>query len=195
MTTLSSEFVSGFVDLLRGLRARYENTKVPEQQRDVWIDLVLILQRAGREIDPVDREGLLEPISDLVVSLYCLDYGVAEPPIQPRKLEHRPQYPRAALFRAHAAAASELLIRSGATASKADSWVATRLSREGYQKPGKSADRRITATTIKAWRKAAREGRPDELLRGAFENVLNRSNSRAKQYLPQMSAMFKNWFK
>jgi hypothetical protein len=170
LTALSSEFVFGFVDLLRWVRDQYENTKDPAEKRALWIDLVRILHRMGREIDPVvDREGLLAPLNDLVVSLYSLDYGVADPPLQPRKLTHRPPHLQGALFRGSAAAASELLIRNGATATEADSWVAKRLSKEGYQKPSKSADPRITAATIKGWRKEARERRPSELVRAQFE--------------------------
>jgi hypothetical protein len=170
MTELSSEFVSGFLDLLRHHLARYANTKDPEEQRDIWIWLVRILHRLAREVDPaVDRKGLLSPVIDLVESLFSLDYGVADPPLQPLKLKHRPPNPRSALFRGFAAAASEFLIRNGATASDADTWVSNRLSRAGYQKRGKSADPRITAATIKGWRKAAREGRPGDLVRGAFD--------------------------
>jgi hypothetical protein len=56
MTTLSSEFVSGFVDVLRWARDEYENAKDPETQREAWTYLIQILHRMAREIDPaVDR--------------------------------------------------------------------------------------------------------------------------------------------
>jgi hypothetical protein len=55
---LSPEFVSGFVDLLRWARDKYENTKDAEIQREAWTYFVQILHRMAREIDPaVDREG------------------------------------------------------------------------------------------------------------------------------------------
>jgi hypothetical protein len=43
MITLSSEFVSGFVGFLRWAPYKYENTKDPEAQREVWSYLVRIL--------------------------------------------------------------------------------------------------------------------------------------------------------
>jgi hypothetical protein len=140
-------------------------------------------------------EALLAPVNDLVLSLFSLDYGIADPPLQPRKLNHRPPSLRWTLFRGRAAAASELLIREGATAPDADSWVAKRLSKEGYQKPGKSADPRITAATIKGWRKAAREGRPDELVRAEFETVLEDGDPQVREYLPELSAIYEVLFR
>jgi hypothetical protein len=195
MTALSSEFVFGFVDLLRWVRDRYEDAKDPAEKREWSIRELNILRRMAREIHPaVDREGLLAPLNDLVLSLFSLDYGVADPSLRPRKLKHRPPDPRWALFRGRAAAASELLIRNGATASEADSWVATRLRREGYQKPGKSADPRITVATIKGWRKAAREGRPDELIRAQFETVVEDCDPQVREYLPELSAVYEVLF-
>ena len=120
MTALSSEFVFGFVDLLRWVRDRYEDAKDPGEKREWSIRELNILRRMAREIHPaVDREGLLAPLSDLVLSLFSLDYGVADPSLRPRKLKHRPPDPRWALFRGRAAAASELLRSgTGATASE-----------------------------------------------------------------------------
>jgi hypothetical protein len=73
--------------------------------------------------------------------------------------------------------------------------VAKRLSREGYKKPAKSADPRITAATIKGWRKAAREGRPDELLRAEFETVLEDGDPQVREFLPELSAIYEVLFK
>ena len=116
MTALSSEFVFGFVDLLRWVRDQCEDAKDPAEKREWFIRELNILRRMAREIDPaVDREGLLAPLSDLVLSLFSLDYGIADPLLRPRKLKHRPTDPRWALFRGGAAAASELLIRNGAS--------------------------------------------------------------------------------
>jgi hypothetical protein len=52
--------------------------------------------------------------------------------------------------------------------------VARRLSREGYGKSGIRGDTRITATTIRGWRKAAREGEPNDLMRIEFERWLDK---------------------
>jgi hypothetical protein len=186
MTILSPDFVSGFVDLLRWVHEGYADAKDPTEKRE-WLGRELnILRRMAREIDPaVDREGLLAPLSHLDISLFSLDYGVADPLLRPRKLKHRPTDPRWALFRGGAAAASQLLIRSGATASEADGWVAKKLDREGYQKPSKTADPRITGATIKGWRKAASEGRPDDLIRAEFEAVVEDRDPQVREYLPQ----------
>jgi hypothetical protein len=130
-------------------------------------------------------------LNELIYSLHCLDYGAVDPPLQPPKLTHRPSDPRWALFRGYAAAASALLIRHGATASAADSWVAKRLSKEGYERPGISGDTRITAATIKGWRKEARERRPGDLLRAAFNTVLEGELPRWDQeYLTLLPAAF-----
>ena len=196
MTELSSEFVSDFMHFLRWVHDRYEGAKDGETQRHLWIDLIEILRRMAREIDrEVDGEGLVAPLNDLVFALFSLDFGVVDPPLQPRKLQHRPSNPRWALLRGRAAAASELLIRNGAPALATDAWVAKRLSREGYQKPGKSTNPRITAATIKGWRKAAREGRRDELMRAEFETVLEDRDPQIKKFLPEVSAMYESLLK
>ena len=194
MTALSSEFVLGFVDFLRWVRDGYENAKDPTVKRDWWTLELRALGRMAREVDPaVDRLGLLFPLNDLLEALYSLDVGTAEPPLQPVKLKHRPPAPRWALFRGYAAAASELLIRNGAAASGADYWVAKRLSRAGYRKPGRSADARITAITIKGWRKEARERGPGELIRAAFDTCLEKDFPFEK-YLPQVAALYRQIF-
>jgi hypothetical protein len=190
MTEATSEPVSVYPDLMRWLHAQYKATKDPKKQRYLWTLYVDLLLRMGLELDPaVGRENQLSPVIDLLESLFNLDYGVADPPLLPRKLEHRPPHPRWAFFRGNAAAASELLILNGATASAADAWVAKRLSGIGYQKPGKSADRRITAGTIKGWRKEAREGGPGELVRRAFDAMLD-DDSPLDRYLPEFSVKY-----
>jgi hypothetical protein len=149
-----------------------------------------LLLNMGLELDPaVGREDLLSPVIDLIESLFILDYGVADPRLQPRKLDHRPPDPRWAFFRGEAAAASELLISRGTTTSAADAWVAKRLSGSGYQKPGKNADPRITAATIKGWRKEAREGGPGELVRRAFDTMLD-DDSPLDRHLPEFSVKY-----
>jgi hypothetical protein len=179
MTALPSEFVIGFVDLLRWVRTGYENTNDPAVKREWFRRQLRILGRMAREIDPsVDDENLLTPLNELIFSLYCLDYGTADPPLQPVKQTYRSQAPRWAQFRGWAAAASELLIRNGATAPEADASVAKRLNSEGYQKPAYRGDTRITAATINGWRKAAREGRPGELMRAAFHTWLDNNGPR-----------------
>jgi hypothetical protein len=196
MTILSPDFVSGFVDSLRWVSEEYKNTKDPEEKLEWFMRELQIFRRMALEIDPaVDREGLAAPLNALVSSLFDLDYGIADPLLRPRKLKHRPTDPRWALFRGGVAAASALLIRNGATASEADFWVAKRLSREGYQKPGKSADPCITEATIKGWRKAAREGRPDELIRVQFKTVVEDRDPQVRECLHELSAVYEFLFR
>jgi hypothetical protein len=179
MTILSPDFVSGFVDLLRWVSEGYADAKDPAEKREWFIRELNILRRMAQEIDlAVDRQGLLAPTIDLIYSLYCLDYGTADPPLQPIKQMHRSQAPRWAQVRGRAAAASELLIRNGAIAPEADAWVAKWLNSKGYQKPAYRGDTRITAATIKGWRKAAREGRPGELMRAEFHTWLDNDGPR-----------------
>ena len=203
MTILSPDFVSGFVNSLRWVSKEYKKAKDPEEKLEWFMRDLQILRRMDREIDPaVDREGLVAPLNALVSSLFSLDYGIADPLLRPRKLKHRPTDPRWALFRGGAAAASELLIRNGATASEADFWVAKRLSREGYQKPGKSADPCITEAadpciteaTVKGWRKAASEGRPDELIRDQFETLVEDRDPQVRECLHELSAVYEILF-
>jgi hypothetical protein len=87
------------------------------------------------------------------------------------------------MFRGYAAGASALLIQSGATALVADTWVAERLRRRGSLKPDTQADRRITAATIKGWRKEARERGPGDLVRTVFDLCL-KNNSPLGRHLP-----------
>jgi hypothetical protein len=139
----------------------------------------------ARKIDPA---AALFPLDALLVSLCSLDLGTAEPPLQPVKLNHRPPDPSWAYFRGGAAAASEQLIRHGARASEADAWVAKRLSRAGYHKPGRSPDTRITAVTVKGWRKEAREGGPGKLVRTAFDTCLE--DAQRAEYSPQVAVLY-----
>jgi integrase len=148
---LSPKLVSRFLDELALINGKYGYATDPLEKRVRWIEELELLGRIAREIHPVIKL-LLEPLDALITALYVLEHGVAEPPLQPAKLKHRPQDPNWSYFRGGAAAASELLIGHGAAASVADAWVAKRLSRDGHQKPFGNSDRRITAVTVKGWR-------------------------------------------
>jgi hypothetical protein len=169
MSTPSPQFLSDLVAQLRVSKAEYANTHDPIKQRTVWIDVLDCIMRTILEIPAVAHEGLLTPLAHLSTSLVDLRFGTADPALQPYRPAHRPPNPGRVRFRAHAAAASELLKRNGATAGDADTWVAKRLSSLGYRQPGSRGDTRITAVTIKGWRKAAREGSRGEVMRDTFE--------------------------
>jgi hypothetical protein len=189
---LDGEFVSEFVNLLRYVHDKYEKSEDGSRKRE-WLAMALgLISRMVREIHPeIDREDLVSPVTKLIDSLSCLDYSTIDPALRPPKLTYRPIDPRWALFRGYAAAASALLIRDGATASMADACVARLLSGEGCQKPGGSGDTRITAATIKGWRKEAREREPGDLLRTAFRNAVEGEDSIwGEEFLRELTATY-----
>ena len=168
------EFRSDFVGHLRKVNECYEGCADPEEKRELWAHVIRMLIFLADKFEPaLTQDGLLNPAYDLCMALYSLDFGVAEPPLQPRHLKHRAPAPRSALFRGYAAAASQLLIGGGARATVADAIVAKRLGKIGYQKAAIRGDRTITAYTIRGWRKEAREGRPGSLMRAAFDTWLD----------------------
>ena len=171
---IEGEFVAEFVDFLRFSHDKYEKGETESGKREWLIRELQIVYRMIREIHPeIDREGVLSPLNELILSLNRLDYGVVDPPLRPAKLAHRPVDPSWAQFRGYAAGAAELLIRGGKRSSTADAAVARLLSEQGYQKPGsRTVNTRITGATIKGWRKEARERRPGDLLRASFDLVV-----------------------
>jgi hypothetical protein len=187
------EFRSDFVGHLRKVNERYEACADPEQKRELWAHVIRMLIFLADKFEPaLTQDGLLAPAYDLCMALYSLDFGVAEPPLQPRHLKHRAPTPRLALFRGYAAAASQLLIGGGTRASVADAIVAKRLGKIGYQKAAISGDRTITAFTIKGWRKEAREGRPASLMRAAFDSWLDKDSS-LENLMPLASNSMKSY--
>ena len=142
--------------------------------------LLELLIRLAERVDPtVDQDRLLAPMYELCTALMSLDHGVAVPPLQRRKLNHRPPDLRHALFRGYVAAASEILIRSGTSGTAADAIVAKRLAKAGWKG--------ISAVTVKGWRKAVREAAPGDLMRGIFDNWLN-DEAGLREILPYVAA-------
>jgi hypothetical protein len=159
----------GFVEMLREIKAAYDGATDPHEKRRLWeiqIDAVMHL------VDKFDTEkaGLTLPLRDLSLALLSLDSGATEPALQPRKTKGRPQSMRAAMFRGHAAAASTVLIRVGLAAPLADARVAARLDELGYRKELNGGG--ITGSTIKGWRKEAREALPSNPMRFAYDHLL-----------------------
>lgn len=119
----------------------------------------------------------LQGLHELGLALEALDGGFAEPILQPRKVKGHPQSAKAALLSGFAAAACEALKRGRVPASIADCVVANCLNAMGYQKSTlaplprarRSAEaQRLTASTIKGWRRKVREARPGDTTREQY---------------------------
>jgi hypothetical protein len=168
----SPEFISRLAAKLRFTNDVFDRTTNPHNKRMQWINQIRMLIDLGNKFEAFGKEELLLPLENLLWALHSLEWGFVELPLAPRKVEHRHRSLTAAALRAHAAAASEALLRVGFSPSRADIAVADQLAKLGYRRSSIGGDRTITASTIKGWRKEAREGDADEPMRTFYELLL-----------------------
>jgi hypothetical protein len=137
----------------------YYHTTDPQKKRAAWVVQLQVVVELLNEVAIISAwdESLVLPLRDLYLALLSLDDGTTEPPLKARKVRGTTPSMKSTMFRAHAAGASAVLMRCGWLENVADAWVATRLDALGYKKAPISRDRKITAGTIRGWRKEARE--------------------------------------
>jgi hypothetical protein len=168
----SPEFISRLAAKLRFSKDIFDDTTNPHNKRMQWMNQIRMLIAVGNKFEAFSKEELLLPLENLLWALHSLEGGFVEPPLAPRKVKHRRRSLTAATLRAHAAAASKALLRVGISPSQADTAVADHLAKLGYRRSSIRGDRRITSSTIKGWRKEAREGDADEPMRIMYELLL-----------------------
>jgi hypothetical protein len=166
----SQLFISELVDALRRSKARYYNTADPKEKRAEWEAQIKALLALAYKFDPCAEETLLLPLNDLLLAFLSLDVGRTEPPLRVQKVNNRPRSVREAVFRGYAAAASSAVVRVGVPTLLADTQVAESLNALGYRREATQGS--ITAATIASWRKEAREGAPDDVMRSVHDQWL-----------------------
>src|SRR5262249_22220705 len=98
MRTMSPEALSHLVDSLRKLRAEYAITESPIKQRTCWINELECVLRTLIQVPEISNEGLLIPLGHLYNNLIDLNFGTADPGLQPHRPAHRHLNPRSARF-------------------------------------------------------------------------------------------------
>lgn len=127
-----------------------------------------------RALPGVRELGLDLPLGMLARALVDLDRGAVEPILRAAATGSRPVRVDVELLRSYAAAAAELLCQGGIKRSEACEQVATRLDSEGFRRDAKG--NRITAATVLAWRKAAREAAASDPVRIRYEKIIRPEN-------------------
>lgn len=156
-------------------KAEYDAAIDPNLRRRTLSRLIFCLAALVNSHEPwrraaPRRAGLAAPLRQLIVAFDSLDEGAVEPLLGPSRAASggRPRGQGWLRVRAFGAAASAILMRGGWTEGDADKWAGGEIHAAGYSLRGT----RITAGTVKGWRKECREAPADNRLRMIYDDLI-----------------------
>jgi hypothetical protein len=157
-------------NFLRHYKAEYDAAIDPDLRRRALSGLIFCLAALVNNHEPWRRAGLAAPLRQLILAFDSLDEGAVEPLLGPSRAASggRPRGQSWLRVRAFGAAASAILMRGGWTEGDADKWAGGKIRAAGYSLRGT----RITAGTVKGWRKECREAPADNRLRVIYDDLL-----------------------
>lgn len=150
----------------------------PERQRLAMVAALEAATGVLRGVDEFARDHLDAPLTELQKALLNLDHNRVAAILEPTRHDKVQADKSAAMMKGRAAAALQLLLDAGE--NHAAELVAGALTTAGISKPkgGTGDSARITAATVKGWRKDAREGSADAPIRVRYEAMLKLANER-----------------